>query len=258
MNNTPFIAMLTAVLLTTGVDAFAQTSIEERVFVNASVGMQTLSPSFSYRDTQTIFLEEASAQLDVEGENDLVFDIGGGVRLFQNFGVGVAFSRYNPEQTGALTVTIPHPLFFNQPAVDTLDVPLKRTEKAIHLDAFYIVPFNDRIQLTVFGGPTRFSYEQQAVENFRIGADLVGSNFTIDLDNPKLRTLEGDVWGYNVGADIAFLFNARLGVGAMVRYSDGSTDVENVFQTGRTDISNTAASLDLGGLQVLGGVRLRF
>src|SRR3989304_9354838 len=78
MNNTPFIAMLTAVLLTTGVDAFAQTSIEERVFVNASVGMQTLSPSFSYRDTQTIFLEEASAQLDVEGENDLVFDIGGG------------------------------------------------------------------------------------------------------------------------------------------------------------------------------------
>jgi hypothetical protein len=259
--------IVTISLLTMGNHVFAQCNDnpeekkrwEDRVFVNLSAGYQTASQGFEYRDTQVIFFEEASAQVTADGKNDFAFDIGGGVRLVQNLGVGISYSRYRTDQTGDLAVSIPHPWFYNEHAFDNLDVPLKRTEKALHIDAVYMFPLTERLQLAVFGGPTRFQYEQEVVEDFGLSSSIeTDMSFNIELEEPLLRTLEGSVWGYNVGADVIYLFSRNVGVGGLVRYSRASTDVENAFMTTRTEMSNTASKLELGGLQVFAGLRMRF
>lgn len=230
----------------------------DRIFVNVSAGYQTASSGFEYRDTQTIFEEEASADVAADGKSDFAFDVGGGVRLFDNLGVGISYSRYDTKLDSVLEASIPHPIFFNMPSVDSLEVPLARKEDALHISAVYTIPVTSKFQIELLGGPTRFRYEQEAISTFMINLQLDPTEFTIDLRDPTLTTLEGSAWGYHVGADLTYLFTDRIGVGGLVRYSRGSSSVENALEALRTQTSNTSASLDLGGLQLLAGVRIRF
>ncbi len=230
----------------------------DRVFVNVNAGYQTASSGFEYRDTQTIFEEEASADVAADGKSDFAFDVGGGVRLFDNLGVGVSYSRYDTKLDSVLEASIPHPILFNMPAVDSLEVPLARKEDALHISAVYTIPVTSKFQIGLLGGPTHFRYEQEAISTFMIHLRLDFPEFTIDLRDPVLTTLEGSAWGYHVGADVTYLFTDHIGVGGLVRYSRASTDVENPLEAGRTMTSNTSASLELGGLQLLAGVRIRF
>jgi hypothetical protein len=83
-------------------------------------------------------------------------------------------------------------------------------------------------------------------------------DFDVVIVDPEIETLKDSAWGYHVGADVAYLFTKHIGVGGLIRYSRASADVENLLESARTGSSNTSASLDLGGLQVLAGVRIRF
>lgn len=69
---------------------------------------------------------------------------------------------------------------------------------------------------------------------------------------------------YNVGADLNFFFTRNIGVGFNARYSAATIDYENPFD--RHEIAHgvrdeellRVVPLDMGGLQLVGGVRFRF
>jgi hypothetical protein len=206
-----------------------------------------------------MYLEQATAEANFEGKGARTFEFGGGVRLVGNFGVGATYSRYTSEQTASLMATIPNPLFWNDPAVGELSLPARRTESVIHLQALYMIPVTHQLQIAVFGGPSWFDCQQDAISTFKFrGSDPLG-NWNVELLDPETKTLKGSTWGYNVGADINYLFSRHFGIGALVRYSGASLDVANALSAERFGGSaQETVNLDLGGLQILGGLRIRF
>ena len=56
--------------------------------------------------------------------------------------------------------------------------------------------------------------------------------------------------GAHAGADVAYYFSERIGIGGMVRFSRGSVELDSAD-------GGTAAS-DVGGLHTSGGLRIRF
>jgi hypothetical protein len=232
---------------------------EGRVFLSVNGGYQTLNPDFNYVDTATMFLEEANAQVSYPEASGFGLDIGGGVRLVGNFGVGVTYTRYDRSDSATLTLELPHPIFFDEPGVGTLSVPLERKESTIHIQAIYMIPILRQLQVGVFGGPSYFKCEQGLVENFyfdwSLNPDL---SLNVELMDPETINDVDELWGYNVGTDVNFLFNKHIGFGGQVRYSDASHDAENPLQAGRTGQSSDPFPMEHGGLQFGLGLRLRF
>ena len=66
----------------------------------------------------------------------------------------------------------------------------------------------------------------------------------------RRRAQSASTTGGHVGADIAVYFADRVGIGGTVRVSRGSVDVD-------ASDGDTVA-IDVGGVQMSGGLRLRF
>ena len=82
-------------------------------------------------------------------------DIGGGVRVWRNLGIGVAVSLMTQSDTATITGTIPHPFFFNQPrSLSGQSAGLTRKETGVHVFALWMIPVTKAVQVGVFGGPT--------------------------------------------------------------------------------------------------------
>lgn len=240
-----------------------------RVFVTVNGGYQPSTSGFEYLHTDMILFEEQVGGATFNGEGGPVLDVGGGVRLAGNFGFGVAYARYRADQTADLTASIPHPftVFFGmgpEPMVDELRVvDLGREENVVHIQAIYMFPITHRLQVGVFGGPSHFRCKQDLIRDYMVelqGDDLF--DLSIQLQDPRARgdivTEKASAWGYNVGADVNYLFSDHVGIGMVVRYSGASVDFENPIDRYEERANPQTFSVDLGGFQVTGGLRIRF
>ena len=171
-----------------------------------------------------------------------MFDIGAGIRLVKNLGVGVAVTRFSASNDVAIEATVPHPFFFNTPRALSGSTPGTREELAIHVDAVYVIP-GKKLQVAIFGGPTFFNAKQTVVSDFTY-------NDVFPYDNPPTFTAatsaqeSKSVTGFNVGADIGYYFTNVFGVGGVIRFSRGT-------------LASSIGDLDLGGPQLSAGVRIR-
>jgi hypothetical protein len=245
---------------------------EGRVIVNVNAGLQTLSPSFAYEHIDNFIVGEMSGVLDVPGTDGPVFDVTAGLRLFGNFGIGVTYARYKADQLADLTATIQ--MGGEEALSDQIQVgDFSRTEKTVHVQAMYVIPFTRRVQLAVYGGPSYFRTEQKVLNDYHFeeygtwdwdsGWTPEGV-FTLYPESGFFQTDSASDWGYNVGADLNYFFSRNIGVGFNARYSEGSINYENpidrheIAHGFRDEALLQVVPLDMGGLQLVGGVRFRF
>lgn len=241
---------------------------EGRVFLNFNAGFQTVSPSFAYTHSTVLFEEGATAGLSIPGESGPSFDIAGGVRLVQNLGVGVTYSRYNNERTAELSATIPHPFFYGEPGVAQRQIPLSRKEDVLHIQGIYRIPVTGKLQLGIFGGPSYFRCKDDLVRQFQLQGEIAQDlDWSVEIADYTLKVEKDTAWGFNGGGDVFYLFTRYLGVGGTVRYSWAShqtvndfADTADLVEDGVWGGTGTVASeaMDHGGLQILGGVSFRF
>jgi hypothetical protein len=251
-----------------------------RGFVTFNVGAQTGSYGFGYQFATTLFEQNAKAGLDIPGKNGLTFDIGAGVRLVQNLGVGVTYSRYSNQRTATLSTTIPNPLYEYLPyypdgfpyplnaSTASEQIPLQREENAVHLQAIYRIPVGSRIQLGAFGGPSYFRCIDDHVTKFAMeGTFSPTFEFSVALRDVSQMIDRGSAWGYHGGGSFTYLATRHVGVGLMVRYSYGKHTTDNHFSdtTYLTNDAiwggnNTTSSVTMkhGGMQWNGGVSIHF
>lgn len=240
-----------------------------RAFVNVNVGVQTASPNFGY-DYASDFLEEtARAKLDIPGDTGVTFDVGGGVRVVQNFGLGVTYSRYNKERNGTLSTTIPSPFYYDEASTAERLLPLQRKEDAVHFQAIYKIPVSRKFHVGVFGGPTYFRCVDDEVSQFALLAKvgLPDLDWDVYFDDITQTVNKESVWGYHAGADVNYLIARHFGIGATVRYAEASHHTVNhlaytddLYADGVWGAENTNVTVDMkhGGLQVNGGLSFRF
>jgi len=250
-----FVLCLTAVIALVCSQASAQGLEEYRFFLSGSAGIaQPNTDAFSNPITFTLFAEAGNFEADYVLDSGPVYDGGVTVRLWRNLGAGVNVSKSRTTDTAAIEASLPHPFFFGQHRQLTGTAPgLRHEEVAVHLHGAFIWMRGWAV-ISGFGGPTFFNFKQDLVQSIRhaeVGFPFDAVTF---IGHGATRVSESKV-GFHAGADAAFYLASsgvweHVGVGALVRYSRAEVDVS----AGRGD----SVTLELGGLQFAGGIRVRF
>ena len=178
----------------------------------------------------------------------LVYDGSGGVRIWRNLGLGVGVSSYTLDVSSYVSARAPHPLFFDRGRSISGAIPLARDERAVHLQALAILPVAGSLTLTLFGGPTLFRVEQDLVTDvqFTHAYSYDAATFSDAVSTSRSNTKVG----FNVGADVAYYFSDHVGIGWLTRYSAATV--------GLPSTGGGIVSVQVGGLHIAGGLRVRF
>src|SRR5262245_38216098 len=103
----------TGLLFSMSATAWAQ-AWPERVHVSVNGAFQSASNDFSDRFEFERNVETGSTAADYRVGGGLLFDGGGGVRLWKQLGAGVSVSIFNRTDAAATTTRSPHPFFFER------------------------------------------------------------------------------------------------------------------------------------------------
>lgn len=251
-----------AALVLSAASASAQTAPAfERGWIDVNFGVaMAAEDAFSMAATGEIFAEPATFTADYALPRGASFDFGGGFMITPIVGVGVSFSGTAHEDTALLGARIPHPVFANLYASDDAptDAVLQRVEGGVNLQAMIVAVQSDRFRFRVFGGPTFFRVQQDAITDIRYDQVflIVPRANAIDITEFDSERIEGTGWGFHGGADASVFFNRIIGVGGFAKFSRGSVDLENTLATAVGD--DRVVNVKAGGFQVGGGLRLKF
>jgi opacity protein-like surface antigen len=242
---TSFRSCVAYVAVVAGVLAASPASAQNgRITASINFGAQGGSRDFTQHLTPTIYDEPASIDIAQNYESGPLFDIGAGMTLFGNIGVGLSYSRTSGDGVAALAAQIPDRLVDERPrgasaSADSLD----HTENAVHLQVFYRFAASPKLDVSVGIGPTFFSVKQELID----GVDVTDPPLTMA---PRVEKASDSPVGINVGADMTYMVTKSIGAGALLRYTAASGD----FATP----NGSPVSLDVGGFQFAVGLRVRF
>ncbi len=218
-------------------------------YFSFNVGAQATSTRFDDHVEFTEFHEDGDFDAAYSVDPARVIDASGGLRLASGLGFGIGVSRIEKRDPASIEARLPHPFHFNRPRSITGSVPgLTRLENALHVELRWFAPIADAVELSLFGGPTFFDLEQDLVT-------AVEYEHTYPYDEAAFvgaptAVREASAIGFHAGADAGFFLSRAFGVGATLRYSSGSAKL--------TSGNDRLVTVDAGGLQVGGGLRLRF
>ena len=219
-------------------DAGAQTSPgSTMLFLDVNVGFQAPSQTLGTNATFPLFGETAVVSAVQNVPVAPVIDARIGYRATPRFSVAVAVSGRKDESDGQALAAIPSPIFVASPTIVNLTSSgLKRREIGYHIHLVWLVPVWDKVEVSVYGGPS-FIHLQQTV----MSGTLTGQTISVSSQNET-----GTAKGGNGGVDVTYLVSNRYGVGFFARYAGGSLDLPS------------ASGVRVGGFQSGGGLRLRF
>jgi hypothetical protein len=258
MRNLAIVA-LTGTLLLIASTGTAQTW-SERVYVSVNGAFQSTTNDFGDRFEFDKDLETGSTDVDYRVGSGVVFDGGGGVRLWKNFGVGAAVSVFNRKNPADTTTRSPHPFLFNQGReVTGAADDITRTETAVHVQAMYFLATSGHLRVVLSGGPTFFRLKQDLVSEVALTETFPYD--TAAFSTVRKQTITGTAPSFNVGADVVWMLRPGFGVGGLVRFSRASIDLDAPVSRASSELnapSNRTVSVDGGGIYAGGGIRLLF
>ena len=221
-----------------------------KVFVSVNFGIQVGDNSLERTSTFDLYDETATVDISQTINNGAFFDFSGAYKVRDNLGVGMAYDFVSNSGDGTVSGSLPHPQFFDQPRTFTASADdLAHSENAFHFMAVWFVPFTDKVDFTISGGPSVFNVKQELIRGVTFSE--IPPNFTsVTIDSVEVIELRDSAWGFNIGADMTYALTPSIGVGALVRYSHGTVEF-NVSDTQTADVT-------AGGFQIGGGVRFKF
>jgi len=214
----------------------------DKGYVSVNAGVQVGSHNLTTSSTFPLYDEQATVATSQKVKSGGFFDIGAAYRVWgNNVLAGVTFSRTSSDATLSLNASIPDPLVTDQPrTVTSSQIGAKHSENVIHLNAIWMMPVANKLDVGVFVGPSIFIVKQDTVT-------------TVDVTEPAptvsapLTDASKTTIGFNAGVDLQYLVGKKWGVGGLARYSWGSAD-----------IGGATKNLTVGGFQIGAGVRARF
>jgi hypothetical protein len=246
-------ALVLATLCTLGAAApvFGQPSSQAsqpRVYVTVDGLYQALFDPFNRTSTFELFHESASLVATYPPAKTPALLGGGALRLWKAVSVGVAVSRVQSRTNATVEGEIPHPFFFDQHRhVEGSAEGIARSELGAHLQFRVIIPVTDRLDLTVFAGPSRWWIRQDRITDVNFTSQYPFD--TVQFTGTTVQETRATTWGYNAGFDASVYLTNHVGVGGIL-----------IIATANPDTAPTATTADtrIGGLRAGGGLRLRF
>jgi hypothetical protein len=230
-------------------DAAAQTSPWGKTGYVSLNGLYQSTPITFTTDTKLDMNQEAGeVRTGHRIDPGPVYDVTAGGKIKGNLGASYAVSYRRQTEVADVSAAVPHPLYYNQPRFVAGPAGLKREDLAMHVAAMWLVPVSETLQVSMFGGPTYFRVTQDVVRNV-----AVAETYPFDeaaYTGVASSSEHASNLGFNAGADVTMFFTRMLGVGGLVRYSQGTVNMPS------PDGSTTAVKV--GGLQTGVGLRVRF
>jgi hypothetical protein len=214
----------------------------DKGFATLNIGAQVGSHNLDTNATFPLYDETATVSSTQKISGGAFFEVGGAYRVWgNNLLAGVSFSHTASDADVAITGSIPDPVVTDRPrTVNTSQSDAKHSENALYLNAIWMIPLANKLDVGVFGGPVIFFVSQDA-----IGVPTVTEpGPTV---NAPLAKISKTTAGINFGADLQYLVHKHWAVGGIARYSWGSVNID-----GATD------KLTVGGFQIGVGARYRF
>jgi len=221
--------------------ARAQVTWTDKGFVNVSVGFQAGSQALSVTSPFEIYGESGSVSAVTEASTGALFDFSAGYKVWRNMAIGAGFSTTGGSSDAAVTASVPDPLIFDRlRTVNSSVTDLNHRENVFYITGTWMVPLTTKFDVGIAFGPAFFSMKQD-----------LPTSVTVTEPGPVIDQASGEISesgvGFHLGVDATYLVTPRIGVGALMRYTRGSVDVE-----GATD------KLTVGGFQLGVGARFRF
>lgn len=237
------VAILALGLSTVATSASAQTmQWTDKGYVSVNVGVQVGSHNIDTSSTFSLYEEPATVTSTQRVKGGGFFDIGAAYRVWgKNLLAGISFSHTSSDANVSISASIPDPKFFDQPRTVATSVSgAKHTENVIHINAIWMIPVANKIDVGVFAGPSIFSIKQQTLGTPSVTEP--GPNVATPLNEIKKSS-----GGFNAGVDVQYMIRPKWGVGGIARYTWGTAT-----------IAGATEKLTLGGFQIGAGARVRF
>lgn len=240
--------------------AMAQTP-EARWYVSGDLGFQTTKLAAILTEPITFerFAEPGELTRSIEIDRQPTIHIAAGVPIWRNLGLRFGFSQFTRNDDLNLSLSIPHPFFFDRHRRFSQPTELVQRERSVDAHALWMAHRGDRVMLSLFGGPTVYRVRVDAV-----GVQTREEEYPFET-SPVTGLLSFQrrpiSVGYGIGADLAVFFSRHVGIGWLARYNRASATVtlpdEGFFAT---VLEQTGVTTDVtfGGAIVSGGLRLRF
>ncbi len=220
----------------------------DRGYFNAGADIRLAGGSFADVVHPIDFAEAAVVNTTYQMKAAPGLEVGSGVRVWRNLGIGVDLSYVVKGARGSVDAQVPHPLVFGKPRAVSGVAELGRNETAVNVQVLWMIPMpmpiNRRWQVAIAGGPSWISVSQDLVQDVTVTQtypyDTATYASVVTQRSSKARV------GFNAGIDGTYLFTRRVGLGASA-----------TFARAHIPLGASAAS-DAGGLHVAGGLRLRF
>src|SRR5688572_27730455 len=238
--------LASTLFLVTGLaaDASAQTlQSTDKAFAGLSFGGQTKARTYTTSGSLPLYEETATFDSTVGIGAAALFDLSGGVRVWNNVAVGLGLARYSDTSNGAFSASIPDPILFNNPRSGSATVEgLKHTETQVHVSVYWLQPVTDKVDVSIYAGPTFFSVKQDLPSGFTV------SPGTATIATVTQTEVKENALGLHFGVDVRYLIRNNAGVGLFLRYAQGRAD-SDLVEGGR---------MEVGGFQYGVGLRVRF
>jgi opacity protein-like surface antigen len=214
----------------------------DKGYVSVNVGVQAGSHDLSESGSFPLYEETATFSSTAKVKGGFMFDLGGAYKVWgNNLLVGVTYSHVSSKSDGSLTGSVPDPVFTDRLRPVSADFTgLEHSENAVHLDAVWMIPVANKLDVGILAGPTIFAVKQDVVPSLTVAEP--GPSVTTTVESTSKTTV-----GFNVGVDVQYMLRKKWGVGGMARYSVGSVSLPGASE-----------KLTVGGFQIGVGARLRF
>jgi hypothetical protein len=215
----------------------------DKAFAGLSFGGQTKARTYTTSGTMPLYEETATFGSTVGIGASAMFDLSGGLRVWNNIAVGVGFSRYSDTSDGIFTASIPDPVKFDAPhAFTSTATGLKHTESQVHLSVHWLKPVTDKVDLSFYAGPTFFNVKQDLPSGFTV---VPGTATIASVTQTQVKE---NAIGVHIGMDARYLILKNAGVGVFLRFAQGKAKTTAV----------DSGKIELGGFQYGVGLRMRF
>ena len=222
--------------------------------LSINFGVQTAS-AFSATVPLTVNVEQGTLTADYEGGQLPGVDASVGMRVWKNLAIGGGVTAFRSGSfsgkgiTARVSARIPHPIHYDRLRdVSGRGEGLVQTEIGLHLQAMWITSIRERLLVTVFAGPTAFSVERDIV--IGVEAQETYPYDSAGFKGVSSQRVSDSAVGFNVGLDLGFYFSQHIGVGGLLRFSRGTVYLDVP--------EGEALSVETGGVQSTGGLRIRF
>jgi hypothetical protein len=214
----------------------------DKGYVSANVGVQVGSHDLSESGSFQLYDETATFNSTNKVKGGAMFDIGGAYRVWgHNLLAGVSFTHVSSKSDGSVAGSIPDPGVYGRfRDVTKAFGGLKHSETAVHLDAIWMMPVANKIDVGISAGPTIFSVKQDTIPSLTITEP--GPTVTTAVVPAKKTRV-----GFNAGVDVQYMLRKQWGVGGVARYAVGSVT-----------LPGASKKLTVGGFQLAVGARYRF